>query len=130
MDAKTRLESMPAWSELSRFERSWIEPKTITDANIKEILVKRFIRWSNIPPSERNEHWVISEFKRNLIVTESPSQYGDVGAVLFAVNGSPPKGYALYIKGNHTLHFYDTTGKRFMIVEAVFLADHEEYYQA
>lgn len=38
------------------------------------------------------------ECERELIRTDVPCQYGATGAVLYALNGSPPRGYAIYQK--------------------------------
>lgn len=54
---------------------------------------------------------------RDLHINKSRCWYTNVGAVLFALNGSPPKGYALFIPtwgdGNAGyLNIYDPTGRR------------------
>lgn len=54
---------------------------------------------------------------RDLHINKSRCWYTTVGAVLFALNGSPPKGYALLIStggdGNAGyLNIYDPTGRR------------------
>ncbi len=74
---------------------------------------------------DQNDPHILSEFERELVVNKSLSQYDAVGAVLFAVNGSPPKGYALYIPTIHFLNFYDRLGKRFLIMDGVFIIDND-----
>ena len=37
-----------------------------------------------------------SDLKRKLLVHVSPCNYGTPGCVFFALNGSPPKGFAIY----------------------------------
>ena len=55
---------------------------------------------------------------RDLHINKSRCCYTTVGAVLFALNGSPPKGYALFIpiwgdeNAEGHLNIYDPTGKR------------------
>ncbi len=55
---------------------------------------------------------------RDLHINKSHCCYEKVGAVLFALNGSPPKGYALFIPtwGDESsegyLNIYDPTGRR------------------
>lgn len=54
---------------------------------------------------------------RDLHISKSRCWYTNVGAVLFALNGSPPKGYALFIPtwGDEKagrLNIYDPTGRR------------------
>lgn len=55
---------------------------------------------------------------RNLHINKSRCSYKKVGAVLFALNGSPPKGYAIFIprwgdeNSEGCLNIYDTTGRR------------------
>jgi hypothetical protein len=44
---------------------------------------------------------------RNLIVTQIHNHYGRVGSILFSLEGSPPKGYALYVPGHRKIIFID-----------------------
>lgn len=37
------------------------------------------------------------------------------GAIIYALDGSPPKGYAIHIPGHHMLNLYDLEGRRFKI---------------
>jgi len=39
--------------------------------------------------------------------------YEDVGSILYSLDGSPPKGYALVIPEIRLVNFYDTKGKQF-----------------
>jgi len=40
------------------------------------------------------------------------NNYGEIGTVLFSLNGSPPKGYGIYLSENCILYFYGTCGER------------------
>lgn len=123
MDAE-KLAQLPSWSDLPRGLLNFAcELKKITYNEIKDILIKRCLHWSTMSRPRQNDPTILSEFERELVVTESLSQYGGVGAVLFAVNGSPPRGFALYIRQCNLLSFYNQRGKRFLIMEGVFLID-------
>lgn len=50
---------------------------------------------------------------RPMIITPSYCTYGKIGYYLFALNGSPPKGFAIYKPEGNMLYCYDTLGKRF-----------------
>ena len=41
------------------------------------------------------------------------------GCVLYSLEGSPPKGYALYILALRQVHFYDGHGRRWRILDDV-----------
>lgn len=41
--------------------------------------------------------------------------YGYIGTVFYSLNGSPPKGYAIYRPMSYELFLYDASGKRFKI---------------
>ena len=71
--------------------------KNITNKEIKEILLKKYV----------------NEQDRELIQTKIKNSYGKVGTIFYSLNGSPPKGYALYIKEMRTIIFYDCFGKKF-----------------
>lgn len=120
--AAAQLEAIPSWSEVPRGLLNFgATLKKITYDEIKDVLIKRHIHWSRLSSCER--HDMLSEFERELVITKSLSQYGTAGAVLFAVNGSPPRGYALYITDFHFLSFYGSFGKRFLIMDGVFVID-------
>jgi len=71
--------------------------KNITNKEIKEILLKKYV----------------NEKDRKLIQTKIKNSYQRVGTIFYSLNGSPPKGYALYIKELRTIIFYDCSGKKF-----------------
>jgi hypothetical protein len=50
--------------------------------------------------------------EREVVKTESMSNYGAVGCTLYALNGSPPKAYALHVPGLDSVFFYDAHGKK------------------
>lgn len=49
---------------------------------------------------------------RELIVNERGDAYGQVGSIVYSLNGSPPKGYAIAIPGIRQIHIYDRKGTR------------------
>ena len=49
---------------------------------------------------------------RDVVRNISYSNYNKIGAVFYTLNGSPPKGYALYIPGHHKVVFIDAWGKK------------------
>ena len=49
----------------------------------------------------------------------SLSEYTKVGAWLLAINGSAPKGYALYIPDLNVINYYDFRGKRYRILSNI-----------
>jgi len=53
----------------------------------------------------------LKPFQRPMLIHKSYSAHGQLGAVFFSVNGSPPKGYALYVPKHHYLIIIDAWGK-------------------
>ena len=70
---------------------------TISETEVKEKLVNNYG----------------SGYDRELIRSEIINSYGDVGTILYSLNGSPPKGYAMEIPESREVSFYDHQGKRF-----------------
>ncbi len=64
----------------------------VTEDEIKKWLSKYY--WDSKPT-------------RKLIKTVAKDVYEDEGTVLFTLNGSPPKGYALYSPGHKILLIFD-----------------------
>jgi hypothetical protein len=58
-----------------------------------------------------------NEKDRKLIQTKIKNSYEKVGTIFFSLNGSPPKGYALYIKELKIILFYDCFGKNFKKID-------------
>jgi len=56
---------------------------------------------------------------REFFITYIKDNYGTVGTIFFSINGSPPKGYALYSMAGNIINFYNNAGKRisFFIVD-------------
>jgi len=50
---------------------------------------------------------------RELIKNEREDSHGSLGSVVYSLNGSPPKGYAISIPEIRVVNFYDHRGKRF-----------------
>jgi len=53
---------------------------------------------------------------RELHVSVNKDSHGTVGSVFFSLDGSPPKGYAIYIPELRLLNLYDNHGRRFQIL--------------
>lgn len=49
--------------------------------------------------------------KRELIISLIPNDHSKIGTIFFSLNGSPPKGYAIYKSG--AIYFYDNEGQRY-----------------
>ena len=56
---------------------------------------------------------------RKLIITPIPNAYSKVGSVLFSIEGTPPKGYAIYIPEIKTLTLFDWQGNTIKIFKDV-----------
>ena len=54
---------------------------------------------------------------RNLIITLIEDNYGDIATTFFSLNGSPPRGYAIY-RGN-IVSFYDRDGERYCTLHII-----------
>lgn len=57
---------------------------------------------SDVPVEQRT--------RRALIVHKSHCSYGNLGCVFFALNGSPPEGYALFVPMEEYILIIDATG--------------------
>lgn len=79
----------------------------ITKDDIKSRLLKRYA-----------DGWG-GQGDRVLVETQSMSNHTRLGAVLFALDGSPPKGYALYIPGHYRITFMDAFGKQFYSLQDI-----------
>ena len=53
-----------------------------------------------------------SKIDRDLLVWK-PQKEKDGDCIFFALAGTPPKGYGIYVYGDRSLYLYDTKGKRF-----------------
>lgn len=76
---------------------------TVTEAEIKEILHRRYDRKNKNAP------------ERKLMKLSFPQN----GAVFYGLEGTPSKGYALYIPELAQLSFYDVRGARFRKLQEV-----------
>ncbi|MFQ5981050.1 MAG: hypothetical protein ACE5OZ_23155 [Candidatus Heimdallarchaeota archaeon] len=52
-------------------------------------------------------------YDRRFVISPIENAHGYVGTVLFSLDGSPPKAYAMYIPELQLVNFYDGYGKRF-----------------
>ena len=68
---------------------------------------------------------------RDMYIHKSPCAANEIGAVFFAISGTPPMGYAMYLtegdKG--TLHVFDNTGLKRKIVHCK-ISDLEKYKES
>ena len=78
--------------------------KTFTELEIKQKLCR---------------HYGDTPDRRNMIKCKHEDEHNGVGTVFYSVVGSPPKGYAIYVKRRHMLSMYDGHGKRFKIYRNV-----------
>ena len=76
--------------------------KIMTFARIKELMLKHYDSRAKL--SDRKMH-----------ITLIWNDYGKIGSIVFSIDGSPPKGYAIYITQNRLLNFYNNEGKRWKI---------------
>ena len=74
--------------------------KTYTLDDIRRMLAKLYDNQENG-----------DSINRPMLVHKVRCDYGSVGCVFFALNGSPPKGYALYVPDHHYLLLVDAWGK-------------------
>ncbi|KXA91506.1 hypothetical protein AKJ57_01040 [candidate division MSBL1 archaeon SCGC-AAA259A05] len=82
--------------------------ETVSREEIKGKLCKH----SGYPPEERK-----------LVEVRPICDYGEVGAIILIINGSPPKGYALCIPELRKISLYDSHGKRFKIMRETVLEE-------
>jgi len=80
------------------------KPKTITEEELKEKLMQHYGRGVD----------------REMVKTEIKNSHGTVGSVLYSLDGSPPKGYVLFVPQIRQLSLYDAHGKRFRIIREVY----------
>ena len=81
--------------------------RSITTEEIRDKLQKHYGNWNK------------ANITRRLIYQKMHDSWGNVGSIFFSLEGSPPKGYALYISEFRTLYFYDVRGRRWQILENV-----------
>ncbi len=57
---------------------------------------------------------------RDMYIHKSPCAENEVGAVFFAISGTPPRGYAMYLSGEAnkpgTIHVFDNLGLKRKII--------------
>ncbi len=68
--------------------------------------------------------------KRKLIITKVNDAYGNVGTILISIEGTPPKGYAIYNPDMETLTLfnYDLSKKKVFKEIHLEVTDDEEIY--
>ncbi len=57
--------------------------------------------------------------ERKLLISAHLDNHGTIGSFFFSLDGSPPKGYAIYIPGHSMINFYDPRGKRYNYFENI-----------
>lgn len=83
----------------------------MAEAEIRETLSKHYGRDNDF-----------RDFHKNV----RQDSHGEVGSVVYSLDGSPPKGYAIYLPGLKQLNLYDNRGKRFRIYKGTTVIDWEE----
>jgi len=73
----------------------------ITKQEIKDILIKHYKVTHGGAILDRN------------LITLSPEANSGADCYFFTIEGTPPKGYGVYIPERRVLNLYDATGKRF-----------------
>jgi len=56
---------------------------------------------------------------RAMVKTPIVNAYSKVGCVVYSLDGSPPKGYAIHIPELRMLNIYDNHGRRVSIIREV-----------
>lgn len=74
--------------------------RVFTLQDIKEQIIKTY-----------TSRYMEDNLKRKLIIHASPCTYGKPGCIFMALDGSPPKGYALYVHDHSYLILVDAWGK-------------------
>ena len=81
-----------------------VKMTVITKKEIRDILQKHY------------EGRTYKGIDRKLHKKAMHDNYGAVGSIIYSLDGSPPKGYAIYIPELYQISFYDLTGRRFKIL--------------
>lgn len=66
-----------------------------------------------------NHHGDTQKPYRQLIRQKMQDSYEEVGSIHYSLNGSPPKGYAIYTPRHRLVSLYNNRGKRFRILRDV-----------
>lgn len=64
---------------------------------------------------------------RDLHKHKFKDSHGNYGSIHWSIDGSPPKGYAIYIIELQLLSFYDVKGKRFSVYENINFKEGDNY---
>jgi hypothetical protein len=78
-----------------------ITDKELTLEGIRKVMIKKY-------------SYHATDLDRDMIVVSCHSNNTGIGCYLFSIDGSPPKGYGIYIPESHTLCLYDAWGKRYV----------------
>ena len=84
-----------------RVGTTYSHDRIVTHAWIKRQIAKTYSNGD----SETN-------MRRELIITESNSNYGELGYIMYALNGSPPKGCAIYSPEHKYITIIDAWGEK------------------
>lgn len=76
--------------------------------------------------SERLHRYRGSTTGRELVKNERDDGYEKTGSVVYSLQGSPPKGYAVVIPGHTLVCFYDSRGECFDRLEETVVAEVEQ----
>lgn len=60
---------------------------------------------------------------RKLYIHKNYDSYSKIGSIFFSLQGSPPKGYGIYITEFFLLNLYDGQGRRFRIIKDCIIDD-------
>lgn len=67
-----------------------------------------------------------NSFIRKMFIHKSNCNYGTAGCLFFALNGSPPKGYAIYVPEHKYLLVVDAWGKTTRYNECYLIDENDE----
>jgi len=72
------------------------------EISVEDIEAKLQTHYSGRQPRDRNLH-----------IMKCHDNHGVIGSVYFSLDGSPPKGSAVYLIDHYRLNLYDIEGRRF-----------------
>jgi hypothetical protein len=72
-----------------------------------------------------SRHYGGDNSTRELVKNAREDDHGGVGSIVYSLEGSPPKGYAIAVPELRMVSFYDNHGKRFRILDETVVEGYE-----
>lgn len=72
------------------------------------------------------KHYGTDPQMRKMIKCHHYDNHDTLGTIFYSISGSPPKGWAVYVKSRRLLSLYDGRGKRFSIYRGIRIEELEE----